>query len=172
MKTTNLDFLKKLKKYNSVNDLLSKNELVINKNDIDIIKTLDRSTKGFIYEKIWDICIKFGLVKKLTLNNNVEHYIDNINNKQTKIKIKDYIDQYLNEKLISGNSSGYSDISFSTINDKKELKEIRISVKYFDKEKNIDTYDIQKICTLITDENDVKFDILLFIKNKADFINK
>ena len=30
----------------------------------------DRSYRGFVYERLWDICIKFGVVDGLTMKNN------------------------------------------------------------------------------------------------------
>ena len=125
-----------------------------------------KSNRGYLYELLWDICIKFGLVKELT-NIKTEHYFDNINKSNIISKnIKDYFDNYLKENYISSKKTGYSDINFKTDN-----IEYRISVKFFEKEKSIDKYDIQKLCPLISDK-DKNYKILLFINNKKKFIDK
>ena len=64
-------------------------------------------------------------------------------------------DGYLYKKVRSGNSGGYSDITFfnQAYDDKGnpvgEEDLFFISVKYFKKEKSIDKYDIGKLCSLI-----------------------
>ena len=35
--------------------------------DKNLTKKTTTSTKGFIYERLWDLCIKFGVVDELTL---------------------------------------------------------------------------------------------------------
>ena len=70
---------------------------------LDNFKT--QSEKGFIFERLWDIIIKFGFCDIFT-NYNFNHLIGNSNN--GKLKILKNFDKYLEEKVISGNSSGCS----------------------------------------------------------------
>jgi hypothetical protein len=162
-----------IKKSHNVTDLLTKEHIIISKDDEkEFIKPFNKSTKGFIYERLWDICIKFG-VTDLTKFDKVEHGFGNINNIHASVfcEFKDKFEEYLQENYISGNSGGYSDITFSTV---KTLN--LISVKYFEKEKDIKEYDIQNLCTIIENRKDDnkydKINVILFVKNKKDFIKK
>ena len=81
----------------------------------DILNTCKiQSEKGYIFEKLFDIIIKFGFCDIFT-NSNYYHMIGNSNN--AKLKKLENIKQYLNEKVISSNSSGCSDITLQNKND-------------------------------------------------------
>ena len=67
-----------------------------------------QSEKGFIFERLWDICIKFGFCD-IFPNSTFIHQIGNVNN--GNIKPLTTFTNYLNEKIISGNSGGCSDIT-------------------------------------------------------------
>lgn len=97
--------------------------IVLFNNTDDILTTCKtQNDKGYIYESLWDIIIKFGFCENFT-NSNFYHLIGNSNNRKLKI-LKD-LDKYLNEKVISGNSGGCSDITLQSLIDKpKELLEI------------------------------------------------
>jgi hypothetical protein len=157
--------------------------------------TEDRSTQGFYYERLWDLCIKFGATsltlpsikveKKDTLQ--TSHIInENPNNEGIYFKENCWANNilnknpggYLSNKVRSGNSGGYSDITF--FNKKydetgKEYEELSfISVKYFKEEKQIGDYDIGKLCTLIKKhekENRV-IKLYIFVKDKNAAIEK
>ena len=170
-KKTKHDFIKELKKYKTAKDVIESFNTVDSDN---IAKKIDnnKSRKGFIYELLWDICIKFNITN--FTNKDTTHGLGNINNKNNTsfIKIEKYIDKYLKEGYISGNTGGYSDITFKT-KEEKEYNLNLVSVKYI-AEKNIKKYDIQNLCTLIRDrENDNYKSIktILFVKNKKKFIN-
>ena len=78
-------------------------------------RNLSASKKGFIYERIWDICIKFGVTKFTNIES--EFVKDNINNNLTFYKFnKESFEDYLKTSYISGNSGGFSDISFTPFN--------------------------------------------------------
>ena len=83
-----------------------------------------QSEKGFIFERLFDIVIKFGHCS-LFSNTNFNHLIGNSNN--GKLKILENLNQYLNEKVFSGNSGGCSDI---TLQNKNDNTYIFISSKY------------------------------------------
>tara|TARA_B100000902_G_scaffold52004_1_gene58681 strand:+ start:296 stop:5149 length:4854 start_codon:yes stop_codon:yes gene_type:complete len=148
----------------------------------------DRSTQGFYYERLWDLCIKFG-VTDLTLpaikgKLQTTHIIDgNTNSLDIEFKSNCWdgkeLNKYLHQKVRSGNSGGYSDITFlnKVIDDEgKEIGEelILISVKYFKNEKGIDKYDIDKLCALIKahEKKERTVKIYIFVKNKDNAIKK
>ena len=108
--------LQKLENFNNAKD-------VINNLDIDI--DTDKSKQGFIYERLWDICIKFGIVKHIITfdnNNKLLHIDNNVNEliileKKLFKEFKDIFDNYLKSNIQSGKSGGYSDITFRNENE-------------------------------------------------------
>ena len=146
---------------------------------------INLSRRGFIYELIWDLCIKFGVVDNLTLKNidkikQTSHFFDNANNPEVNIDFdpnywNTNFNKYINSNIISGNSGGYSDITFINKNYSKEDEKYEnnetlflISVKFFENEKTIDKYDIGKLCTLIEKHSNSnrKIKMLLFVNDK------
>jgi hypothetical protein len=172
------ELLKNIEKYNLAKDMIE----TFNIKDT-LIKN-DYSKQGFIYERLWDICIKFGLVKNIinfNTKNKLKHITGNINNeienlteKQFK-EINKFFDTYLNDNIISGNSGGYSDITF-----KNNESVVISSSKYYNnaQNKNINDYDIEKLCIILDKYNknnlsdECKIKIILFLKNKNEFISK
>ena len=77
-----------------------------------------QSEKGFIFERLFDIVIKFGFCDIFT-NASFNHLIGNSNN--AKLKILENLNQYLNEKVLSGNSGGCSDITLQNKNDNTSM---------------------------------------------------
>ena len=156
-----------------VNDLIE----IIKKNknlnnifeDKDLYSKIEKtcSFEGFIYEKIFDILIKFKCCEKIS--NQYTCMKGNVNNVQlTELKTLKY---FLKEKIISGNADGYSDVTIKDYNNKY----IFFSCKYFKKEeKNIDKYDIQKIVTMANANNSIykDFDIYIVCKNKKELLKK
>lgn len=157
----------------------------------------NRSYRGFVYERLWDICIKFGVVDYLTMKNNETddykeyntcHLFGNLNRENIDYEDKCWsgqFEKYLGDNIQSGNSGGYSDISFVNqykIKDEDgkwiEKEDIYfISVKYYEKEKGVGDYDIGKLCTLIEKHKGKHGDnrtihILIFVKDKEDVIKK
>ncbi len=149
---------------------------IINFNNIDDI--LDnyqtQSDKGFIFERLFDIVIKFGFCNIFS-RSIFNHMIGNSNN--GKLKVLENINQYLDEKIISGNSGGCSDI---TLQNKDNNEYIFISSKYpkskedIKKEKSVDYYDIQKIIAMIDDNKDIykNYKIYLVVPNKNRVLDK
>lgn len=146
----------------------------------------DRSSQGFYYERLWDLCIKFG-VTDLTLpaikGKLQTSHIMNENPNKMDIhfqencwggdKINKIPGGYLQQLVRSGSSGGYSDITF--VNKKQDMEDLfLISVKYFNKEKEISKYDIGKLCALIqkhTKQNRT-IQLCIFVKNKEKAIEK
>lgn len=153
---TVLDFIKELKEYGTATK---------------VIENIDsKSKQGYIYELLWDLCIKLNIFMK-TKNIHKHHTIYNFNTeKSCKFEtITKIFDNYLKKSFISSNSEGYSDITF-----KVEDILYLASSKYYSTEKPIADYDIQKLCPLIERENDnyKEIKVLLFVKNKQNFIKK
>ena len=155
-----LNFIKYIITFDNIDDIL------------DTCKT--HSDKGYIFERLWDVIIKFGFCNIFT-NSNFNHLIGNSNN--GKLKILKNINKYLNEKVISGNSSGCSDI---TLQNKNDDTFIFISSKYpkstedIKKQKYVDYYDIHKIIAMIDDNKYIykKFNIYLIVPNKKKVLDK
>jgi len=162
----------------------------------DVIE--DYSSQGFYYERLWDLCVKFGATN-LTLpaikighdeNKLQTSHIINENPNKTGIEFQSNCwngnklninpDGYLLQPVRSGNSGGYSDITF--LNQKYDDKGNKIggeelyfiSVKYFKDEKKIDKYDIGKICALIEKHKrpDRIIKLYIFVKDKKSAIAK
>ena len=154
------DLIKIIKKNKNLNKIFKDKELYSKhkKND---------SFDGYIYEKIFDILIKFKCCDKFT--NQYICITGNVNNAQlTELKTLKY---FLKENIISGNTGGYSDITIKDNNNKY----IFFSCKYFKKEeKNIDKYDIQKIVTMVDENNSIykDYDIYIVCKNKKELLKK
>ena len=154
------DFIKYIITFDNIDDIL------------DNCKT--QSEKGFIFERLFDIVIKFGFCDVFT-NSNFNHLHGNSNN--AKLKILENIDQYLNEKVFSGNSGGCSDI---TLQNKNDNTYIFISSKYpksnEDKKnaKSVDYYDIQNIIAMATKNKHIykNYKIYLVVPNKKKVLDK
>jgi hypothetical protein len=160
------DFVKDIINYKTAKELIEGYK--DDKDANNVIKDLEntKSIQGYIYERLWDICIKLGITD-LT-DSNTKHGIGNINNKKSATfeNINEFFDVYLMDGVISGNSGGYSDITF---NNKNTL--YLVSVKYI-KGGDIKDFDIQNLCTIIKDREEDGYDdikTLLFVKNKDKF---
>ncbi len=129
------------------------NHIISFDNIDDILDTFStQSEKGFVFERLFDIVIKFGFCCEFS-NSKFYHLIGNSNN--GKLKTLTNFNKFLKEKVISGNSGGCSDI---TLQNKDDETYIFISSKYpkttedIKKQKSVDYYDIHKIIAMI-DEN-------------------
>jgi hypothetical protein len=127
--------------------------------------------KGFIFERLFDIVIKFGFCDVFT-NSNFYHLLGNSNN--AKLKILEDLNLYLNKKVYSGNSGGCSDI---TLQNKNDNTYIFISSKYpksnedIKNSKSVDYYDIQNIIAMATKNKHIykNYKIYLVVPNKKSF---
>jgi len=148
------DFIDYIITYDNVDDILEN------------CKT--QSEKGFIFERLFDIVIKFGFCDVFN-NSNFNHLSGNSNN--AKLKILENLNQYLNEKVISGNSSGCSDI---TLQNKKDNTYIFISSKYPKSNEDVDYYDIQNIIAMATKNKYIykNYKIYLVVPNKKKVLDK
>ena len=145
-------------------------------NIMDILDTCETpQDKGFIFERLFDIVIKFGFCDVFT-NSNYKHLIGNANN--AKLKVLQFFNQFLNEMVISSNSGGCSDI---TLQNKNDDTYIFISSKNpkttedIKKSKSVDYYDIQKILAMAETTNKhiyKKYEIFLTVPNKKQVLEK
>lgn len=151
---------------------------IITKNNVrEIINEFEEQTdKGFIFERLFDLVIKFGYCDEFKPNNNFNHIISNVNN-----GVIDYLvnlQSYLEKNSVSsGNSGGASDI---TLYDIEKEQYIFISSKYpksnedIKKSKSVDYYDIQKIIAMIDDNKHIysNYKIYLVVPNKKKVLDK
>ncbi len=155
------DFILDIIKYNNVNEILD----AYNKS---------QSNVGFVFERLYDIIIKFGFCDKFK-NIDYYHLIGNANN--GKLKKLENLDEYLNEKISSGNSGGCSDI---TLKNKKTNEYIFITSKYpkskedIKKEKSVEYYDIQNIIAMAANNNKIykNYDIYLVVPDRKKLLIK
>jgi hypothetical protein len=154
------EFIKHIIKFNNIDSIL------------DTCK--NQSKKGFIYERIWDICIKFGFCNHFQ-QCDFTHMIGNMNN--GSLKTLTTFTHYLNEKVVSGNSSGCSDISLYNNSDDTFTF---ISSKYpkskddISKQKSVGYYDIQNIISVIDANKHIypNFKIWLLVPDKKSVLKK
>ena len=133
-----------------------------------------QSEKGFIFERLFDIIIKFGFCDIFT-NSNFNHLIGNSNN--GKLKALKNLNQYLNEKVFSGNSSGCSDITLQNKNDDTYIfisSKMPKSNEDITKQKSVNYYDIQNIIAMATKNKDIykSYKIYLVVPNKKKVLDK
>ena len=159
---------------------------IITYNDITAILDTGKtqSDKGFIFERLFDIIIKFGFCD-IFPNPKFHHLLGNSNNANLKI-LSDF-NSYLAEKVYSGNSGGCSDI---TLQNKEDETYIFISSKYprcqtndidgksntnaKTKTKSVDYYDIQNIIAMATKNKDIykNYKIYLLVPDKNVVLDK
>ena len=133
------------------------------------------SEKGYVYERLWDIIIKFGFCENFK-NSRYIHKIGNVNN-GTLTDLTN-LDNYLQTtNLFSGNSGGVSDI---TLYDRIEGKYIFISSKFpkstddLNKQKSVKYYDVQDIIAMAETKKYLykNYEIYLVVPDKLQVIEK
>jgi len=166
--------LKKIVKYDTANEVIEKLYKHIDVEDDEEIEINDLSRQGFIFERLWDLCIKFGLVKNIINfddKNKLKHFQGNANNLiiNNFKEFNDIFEDYLTKNFQSSKGGGYSDITF-----KNDTEIVISSCKYFadDDKKDIKKYEIQNLCPILDANKSFNFKIVLFIKDKNKFIKK
>jgi len=136
-------------------------------------KAETQSKRGNIFEKVWDIIIKFGFLSILP-NDIYDHYEGNINT----CKLKKVVNLEIYLRCISVFSKGKGGSSDITLQNKNNGKWIFMSSKFYldDSKKSIDDYDVEKILAIVK-QHSHKYkdcDIYLAVNNKQkvlDIIN-
>ena len=151
-------------------------DYIITFNNIDdILETCKtQSEKGFIFERLFDIVIKFGFCDIFT-NSNFNHLIGNSNN--GKLKILENINKYTDEKVLSGNSGGCSDITLQNKDDDTFIfisSKMPKSTEDITKQKSVNYYDIQNIIAMATKNKHIykSYKIYLVVPNKKKVLEK
>jgi hypothetical protein len=143
------DFIEYIITFDNIDDILEKcSEPLVQTG----FASKTQSEKGFIFERLFDIVIKFGFCD-IFPNSKFTHLIGNSNN--AKLKILKNLNKYLTENVISDNSGGCSDI---TLQNKNVNTFIFISSKYpksNEKQKSVEYYDIQNILAMIDDNKHI-----------------
>lgn len=135
---------------NTVYDLLNN----LDKID-DIFNSKDYNLRGNVFEKTCALMIILNQFDKLTLLNGEEEIEDK--------------KQYLKEcKIVDGSLNGKIDIR--TAYDGEYF--VFFTCKFFDKEKDIDSYEVSKIISLCEVEENDNYHIGCFVRNKTEFLNK
>ena len=123
-----------------------------------------QSLKGGLYEKIWDIIIKFGCCS-IFPNDTYDHYTGNINT--CNITKVDNLELYLQKMKTTPEKSGASDI---TLRNKNTGKWVFTSSKLclYDSKKNVKDYDVRDITSNIhyNSHKYKEYEIYLFMNDK------
>ena len=149
-------------------------DIIIKCNTIeDIFELCETSSiKGFIFERLLDIIIKLGYCDKFK-NNEYNHILGNINNGE--IIIMTDLNTYFNtELIISGNSSGCSDI---TLQHKETGKYIFITCKFPKNKlesKEVNYYDTANIDAVANNNLYIykEYEIFIAVPNKEILLKK
>jgi hypothetical protein len=133
-------------------------------------KAETQSKRGNLFEKVWDIIIKFGFYSILP-NDIYDHYEGNINTCKLK-KVAD-LEIYLRDIYVfSKGKGGSSDI---TLQNKNNGKWVFMSSKFYldDSKKSIDNYDVEKILAIVKQHSHKykECDIYLVVNNKQKVMN-
>jgi hypothetical protein len=158
--------------------MLSKNDVFDILSSIILTPTENKSVKinsirGSVFERICDICVKFGFCDKFK-NSEYHHIIGNVNN--AKVEILGDFRNYLKGNVISGNSSGCSDI---TLQNKNDHSYVFSTCKYFEssdekKQRSVKDYDVQNIVSMIDNNKSIyqNSKIYLIVRDKYEVLDK
>ena len=137
----------------------------------ELLKSIEtQSKRGNIFEKVWDIIIKFGFCSILS-NDIYDHYEGNVNT--CKLKKVDDLEKYLQYlSVFSKGKGGASDI---TLQNKNNDKWVFMSSKFYvdDSKKSIDKYDVEKLLAIVKQHTHKykDFDIYLLVNNKQKVLD-
>jgi len=133
-------------------------------------KAETQSKRGNVFEKVWDIIIKFGFCPILP-NDIYDHYEGNINT----CNLKKVVDLEIYLRSISVFSKGKGGSSDITLQHTPSGKWVFMSSKFYlnDSKKSIDNYDVEKILAIIKQHYHIykEYDIYLVVHNKQQVLN-
>jgi hypothetical protein len=129
-----------------------------------------QSKRGNLFEKVWDIVIKFGGCP-IVPNDEYDHYEGNINT--CILKKIDNLEIYLQKMAVFGKGKGGS--SDIILKHKIYGKWIFISSKFYldDSRKSIDNYDVEKILSIVKQHSHkyTEYEIYLIVNNKQKVLD-
>jgi hypothetical protein len=133
-------------------------------------KAETQSKRGNVFEKVWDLVIKFGFCPDLQ-NDTYDHYVGNVNT--CKLKKVDNLELYLRHLAVF--SKGHGGSSDITLQHKTTGKWVMISSKFYmdDRRKSIDKYDVAQILAVVK-LHAYKYkecDIIIVVNNKQKVLN-
>ena len=136
---------------------------ILQKLEINTAETIldecnDLSTRGKVYEGLWDIAFKFNCVIPKAV-----HYTTH-QNKVGLYKLKDYKRKFLDCE-VGTNISGWSDITF------KLNEQIYMTTCKYIEPKSIDKWDICKVKDALVRNGCIDPNVLVLTKNTEDFYN-
>lgn len=151
-------FVENIKLFNTVDEILDNGR--------------NQSEKGFVFERLFDITIKFGFCD-IFPRSRYTHLIGNANNGNLK-KLENLRKYLSDQKVISGNSGGCSDI---TLYDNQNNTYVFITSKFpktqddIKKQKSVDYYDVQNILAIILENQHIyrNYKIYLIVTEKMRF---
>lgn len=163
--------------------------------DIDLeqlmksFKTMhESSVRGNLYESFWDIVVKLDQLPTFSTQNGYMHIISKVEDggvlNPTPMT---HVYTYLKEsKVMTGNKAGISDITLKEVGQNANIQWACVrrfqdtetdnyvvsSVKYFTKERSIESYNIQELVTVMESTGrrvkNLRYKLLLFVRNKAE----
>ena len=157
-KINELHLLEAIKTYDNLNFLFD---------DLKNVSKNESRNLGDIFEKLWDIIFKFGLVNDFN-NSKITHFYGNLDTNNLK-QINDLHTYMIDNLVLSKNAGGKSDITFF---DNSSNKWIFISSKFRNNEIDIEKYDISDIAFYIPKNIENNYEIVLLVNNKDDFNKK
>jgi len=159
MENTIREFIKYIVKFDNIDDILDKCQT--------------QSEKGIVFERLFDIVIKFGFCDVFP-NSQFTHLCGNSNTCKLK-PLK--LNKYLTKSVNSSKEGGCSDI---TLLDKTTDEYIFITSKYpktnddIKKQKSVNYYDIANIVAMVDNNKHMyqKYKIYLTVPNKKQVLDK
>ena len=155
------DLILYMTKFENIDDILDKFET--------------QSEKGCVFERLFDIVIKFGfcdIFPRTEFN-----YLTGGNSNNAKLKILENFDKYLYEKVNIGNSSGCSDITLQNKNTKEFIftsSKFPKSQDDIKKQKYVKYYEIQDIVAMISKNKHIynSYKIYIIVQDKKKVLTK
>lgn len=133
----------------------------------DFLNVPSASLRGFLYEAIWDICIRTNTLPAFTSKDYV-FYIGKVGIREQKRPMTSLY-EYLKTSLVqSGNMAGVSDI---TLGHRKTKTLILFTCKYYMDEKAITRYDIAALHYEMLGSNE-PYELVLLVRSKAGLYTK
>jgi len=149
----------------------------------EFLNVANVSLRGFMFEAIWDICIKCNVVPQLSqaVAHHVEGKIETLRTTPKELvkrlrscQVIDSVYDYLKtSKLQSGSTGGVSDITLLYMPKGQQTikRYILISSKFFIDEKALNNYDVAALVHAMKETN-TEFEVVLLVNDRKAIMNK